>query len=280
LSPILFCFLEEIQSPIPIVNLRKVLNAVLVNHDDTLEYLLVRVIQRAPYAGEAVQALFAAPFEFVTSELLATVVAVVDFPFDVLVTFLDRARSIASSVRVCLLCGGWKEGTDLTVLLEHLGDGFDEDDFAAVMRLMARIECNEEICMKLFDRCIGRKSLFGFINFLSGKVYGARLGTQAIQRLLCLDAQLDDFCDRLVLYFECLRVVLKTDLPFERDVVTDLIQVIEAILGGCQKLTAFAIAPDSIIGGWREVIAAEWNTENFTRYTGDLKRISRLLTCI
>jgi hypothetical protein len=105
LAPVLFYFLEEIQSPATVVNLRKVLNAVLVKHDETLEYLLVRVIQHAPYEAEVVLALFAASFEFLTSELLATVVAILDPPFDVLVAFLDRARSVASSVRLWRLEG-------------------------------------------------------------------------------------------------------------------------------------------------------------------------------
>jgi hypothetical protein len=277
LLPVLFCFLEQIKSPVPVDNLRRVLSPLLVNHDDTLEHLLIRVIQEAPYEADAVQALFAAPFEFLTSELLATVVAIVDFPFDILVDFLDRAKSVASSVRVYLLCGGWKEGTDVAVLMEHMGDGLDEDDFAAAMRLVSRIECNEDVCRELFERCIGRQSLLGFLDFLSVRADGNDLATQAMQKLLCLDEQLDDFSDRLTLYFECLRIVLKTDLPFDRDIVMELICVIEGILDGCQKLTAFPVAPEITVGSWREVMATDWNTENIARYKGELQRITRLL---
>jgi hypothetical protein len=69
-----------------------------------------------------------------------------------------------------------------------LGDGFDEEDVAVVTRLMSRIECNEKVCIKLFERCIETKSIINFLDILSGKVDATRPATRAIQRLLCLES--------------------------------------------------------------------------------------------
>jgi hypothetical protein len=272
-GPLVQAFVEGLNESISMVRFRLILNSLLEEHTPLLEHNMGLLLSRVAFDEGYVEALFSAPFQFRTSELLEQVVS--KMPFDRLADFVDRATAVSSEVRARLLCDGWQSG-DGSLLLAHVHADFSDVDFARVIKVLGKADLTADEVSKVFERCPGGRSILAFIELLDGRADVDEMANQAVEKVLMTDGDLD-LRQRIGLYLDVLRAVVQTDLAFREETVRSVLEIVVAIVEKTRGLSMFPLASREQIGQWNGRLDWEWGTANYARYRSEVEDVRKYL---